>query len=72
MKKPTEAKPARLPKKPKPPKRPAATSEQAKAVLADDTDERRAAASAYLDSERRAARTGIEIPDLPLCTPDPR
>ncbi len=72
MKKPSEAKPAKLPKKPQEPTTPGTTSERAKAVLADDTDERRQAARDYLESERAARSAGLDIPDLPFGKPDAR
>ena len=64
--------PATMPEKPH---RPSAESERAREVLADDTPARREAARTYLDSERRAARTGLDtgaIKASPEQRPDSR
>jgi len=75
MKKPSDptGKPARMPKPPKPPKPPKAPRPDGDAQsIKDDTAERRAAAAAYLDSERTAARAGLDISAIGKKAPDPR
>jgi hypothetical protein len=76
MKKPSDptGKPARMPKPPKPPKprkSPRPDGDPAPAIQ-DDTAERRAAAAAYLESERTAARAGLDISAIGKKAPDPR
>ncbi len=70
---PKEPRSARLPKKPKRPQRTTPRVGRSASALEADSQERRDAATAYLNSEREAARTGLDISGIkPDQGPDAR